>query len=237
MSVELAYQSFIEEFKDSEVAIVRDSLDKVWIRATVVCEKLEFSDAHRTVKTYCKPHQYQQFKIGNGRPALYVNESGFYRLTLKSKSVIAEEFIDWLTEDVLPKLRASGGYVMPAATGEQLAALIKQANDQIKALYKARSVTYKKNRITGATTMTVLKNGVKEYETQISDYSTPSKVNPQVLIMRHFDWQEGVDNCTIDIDSPMKEAYVRFRDYSQVADRQWTFAEVEEWVRVNFPLR
>lgn len=123
MSVQLAYQSFTEQFNSSEVAIVKDSLGNLWLRATVACEKLEFSDAHRTVTTYCKPHQYQQFKVGNGRPALYVNESGFYRLTLKSKSVAAEEFIDWLTEDVLPKLRASGGYIMPNATSEQLEAL------------------------------------------------------------------------------------------------------------------
>lgn len=180
-----------------------------------------------------------RFKIavGVGQPAWYLSEPGIYQLLFSSKHPKAVEFQRWVFEDVLPKLRASGGYVMPAATSEQLAELIKLANDRIKAAYKARSVAYKTSKKTGITTMTVFKNGQKEYETQISSYSVPSQVNPQVLIMRHFDYADGVDNCTIDIDSPMKEAYTRFQDYSHVSDRQWTFAEVEEWVRVNFPLR
>lgn len=85
--------------------------------------------------------------------------------------------------------------------------------------------------------MTVFKNGEKtkekEYELQISERSVPSTVNPQVLIVRDSDWMGGTDSCTIDIDSPMKEAYIRFQDYSQTESgevRHWTFAEVEEWI-------
>jgi len=234
MSVELGFNFFLEKFEGSEVAIVQDSLNNLWIRATVACEKLGFSDAHRTVTTYCKEHQYQQFKVGNGRPALYVNESGFYRLVLKSKTPDAEKFIDWLTEDVIKKLRASGGYIMPTATSEQLEGLIKSANEKLKLRYNARSVKFKTDK-GGDTKMTVLRNGGVEYETYISDKSKPSLVNPQILIIGHYD--NRVDDCSIDIDSPLKEAYVRWRDYDHVYDRKWTRAELEEWVRVNFPVK
>jgi prophage antirepressor-like protein len=118
------FQSFIEKYQDgNDVFLATDSKNQIWLRATEVCKKLEFTDAHRTVKTYLKEHQYQELRLGRGRPALYISESGFYKLIVKSKSLLAENFIDWITEEVLPKLRASGGYIMPSATSKQLEAL------------------------------------------------------------------------------------------------------------------
>jgi len=67
------------------------------------------------------------------------------------------------------------------------------------------------------------------------DKSKPSWVNPQILIIGHYD--DRVDSYNIDIDSPLKEAYVRWRDYDHVYDKTWTRDELEEWVRVNFPVR
>ena len=126
------------------------------------------------------------------------------------------------------------GYIMPTATSEQLGGLIKEANQKLLALYKSRSVEYKKDK-DGAVKMTVYKNRQKEYETYISDKSTPSLVNPQILIIGHYD--DAVDSCNIDIDSPLKEAYVRYRDYCHSSDRDWTRDELEEWIRVNFPVK
>lgn len=116
MSTEMtAFKVFIEEYENkSKVFFTKDNKGEIWIRATQACEHLEFSDPHRTVKKYLKEHQYQEFREGLGRPALYISESGFYRLVLKSKSVRAEVFIDWLTEDVLPKIHSQGNY----ATGD-----------------------------------------------------------------------------------------------------------------------
>ncbi|MCC3459832.1 MAG: KilA-N domain-containing protein [Microcoleus sp. PH2017_11_PCY_U_A] len=155
---------------------------------------------------------------------------------------IAIDFASWVSipfriwaNRVLRQVLTNGGYIMPTATSEQLSALIKEANAKILAMYKNRSVTYKLNKKTGITTMTVFKGGVKEYQTDLCSYSTPSLVNPQVLIMRSF--YSELDRCTIDIDSPMKEAYVRWRNYNQSSDRDWTRDELEEWIRVNFPLR
>ena len=123
---------------------------------------------------------------------------------------------------------------MPTATSEQLEGLIKSANQKLLLRYNARSVKFKKDK-DGAVKMTVLRNGGVEYETYISEKSTPSLVNPQILIIGHYD--DRIDACSIDIDSPLKEAYVRWRDYDHVCDRSWTRDDLEEWVRVNFPVR
>ena len=42
---------------------------------------------------------------------LYVNESGFYALVLGSKLSTAVKFKNWVTADVLPQIRKTGGYI------------------------------------------------------------------------------------------------------------------------------
>jgi prophage antirepressor-like protein len=118
----------IQNFSQSEVFSVtlenEPEKTKHWFRATDLCEVLfNQKNAFRYVNQYCKDWQFREFQVGKGRPALYVCESGVYRLILRSKAPIALEFQDWLTEEVLPKLRASGGYIMPNATSEQIEAL------------------------------------------------------------------------------------------------------------------
>ncbi|MFM7986681.1 MAG: Bro-N domain-containing protein [Candidatus Fonsibacter sp.] len=40
----------------------------------------------------------------NQKKAMFINEAGLYRLTLRSKSSKAEEFTDWVCSEVLPRL-------------------------------------------------------------------------------------------------------------------------------------
>ena len=47
---------------------------------------------------------------------LYVNESGFYALVLGSKLSTAVKFKNWVTADVLPQIRKTGGYIVLFAT-------------------------------------------------------------------------------------------------------------------------
>jgi len=194
------------------------------------------ANASKWVRTNIPSKWVQEIKAtdGNGRPGLYLSKPGFYWAVCQGKSEIALKFRDWVFEDVLVKIEASGGYIMPTATSEQLGGLIKEANQKLLALYKSRDVSYKKDK-DGAVKMTVYKNRKKEYETYISDSSSPSLVNPQILIIGHYDPRSN--SCTIDIDSPLKEAYVRWRDYCNSSDRDWTRDELEEWIRVNYPVK
>lgn len=134
MKAPSAITSIIETFQDSSVTVIEDSLGNIWLRATSVCEKLEFTNAYRAVNTHCKDHQYQEFRSGNGRPSLYVNEAGFYRLVLKSKSAIAEEFIDWLTEFAIPKLKASRTNSTPVDVASFIESATQEMSDRLNHL-------------------------------------------------------------------------------------------------------
>ena len=48
---------------------------------------------------------------GNTQQTIFINESGFYSLILSSKLPQAKEFKRWVTNEVLPQIRKTGGYI------------------------------------------------------------------------------------------------------------------------------
>ena len=54
---------------------------------------------------------------------IFVNESGFYALVLGSKLPTAVKFKNWVTADVLPQIRKTGGYI-PEQQGESDTSII-----------------------------------------------------------------------------------------------------------------
>ena len=49
--------------------------------------------------------------LGGAQEITIINESGLYSLILSSKLPSAKEFKRWITSDVLPKIRKTGGYI------------------------------------------------------------------------------------------------------------------------------
>ena len=66
---------------------------------------------------------------------LYVNESGFYALVLGSKLSTAVKFKNWVTADVLPQIRKTGGYI-PVQQGESDEETIRHAEEILRATLK-----------------------------------------------------------------------------------------------------
>ena len=69
-----------------------------------------------------------------------INESGLYSLILSSKMPTAKRFKHWVTSEVLPAIRKTGGYQMKMPEGKELLALavleaqktIEEQNAQIE---------------------------------------------------------------------------------------------------------
>ena len=53
--------------------------------------------------------------------ATCINESGLYSLVLSSKLPTAKKFKHWVTSEVLPAIRKTGGYQVPQSPAEQMA--------------------------------------------------------------------------------------------------------------------
>mgnify|MGYP001098682425 FL=1 len=73
----------------------------------------------------------------SGNPnTIIINESGVYSLIFSSKLEKAQQFKRWVTAEVLPAIRKTGGYLTPAAESRLLAEFQKLA-DRVTALEDA----------------------------------------------------------------------------------------------------
>ena len=77
---------------------------------------------------------------------IFVNESGFYALVLGSKLPTAVKFKNWVTADVLPQIRKTGGYI-PVQPGESDEETIRHAEKILRATLKEKENLLKKQRL------------------------------------------------------------------------------------------
>lgn len=70
--------------------------------------------------------------LGRQQQALFVNEDGLYDVILDSRKPEAKAFRKWVTSEVLPSIRKSGGYIaaQPEETPELLMARALKAADE-----------------------------------------------------------------------------------------------------------
>lgn len=91
-----------------------------WFVGKDVAEALGYSNTKKAIldhvdaddKTLIQRSQNVTFEIPN-RGLTIINESGLYSLILGSKLEKAKEFKRWVTAEVLPTIRKTGGYINP----------------------------------------------------------------------------------------------------------------------------
>ncbi len=64
----------------------------------------------------------------------FLTESGVYKLVFKSRKPNAEEFTDWIADEVLPALRKTGSYDMPKKENRAHAERLASVNNAVKIL-------------------------------------------------------------------------------------------------------
>lgn len=111
-----------------------DEKGREYFRALDACAALKFSNVSQSLKRYVDPDYIIKIDDGSHRAGgtNYLSEPGLYQLIFASKTDWAKQFQRWVFEEVLPKLRASGGYIMPTATSEQIEALVSERDAALK---------------------------------------------------------------------------------------------------------
>lgn len=97
--------------------------------AKAVRERVDADD--KGVSILDTPGGKQEIKI--------INESGLYSLILSSKLPKAKEFKRWVTNEVLPSIRKTGGYHVPTVDPEQLSLMKLNAKARIAEIWLAIS--------------------------------------------------------------------------------------------------
>lgn len=80
---------------------------------------------------------------GQNRSMTIINDSGLYSLVLSSKLPAAKKFKRWVTKEVLPSIRKTGGYNMPIDYPSALRALA----DQVERNHKLESEVQNQQRL------------------------------------------------------------------------------------------
>ena len=101
---------------------------------------------------------------------IFINESGFYALVLGSKFPTAVKFKNWVTSDVQPQIRKTGGYI-PVQQGESDEETIRHAEEILHATLKEKENLLKK-QLFKKNLAKIQKSDKIDIETLVSRYLT-----------------------------------------------------------------
>lgn len=111
------------DFKGYKVRTLTFETGQTWWVLKDVCEVLGIRNATDVAKRLDRD-EVTRFNLGGlSGQANIVNETGLYRIVLRSDKPEAREFQRWVTHDVLPSIRMHGGYMLGQEhmTPEQMA--------------------------------------------------------------------------------------------------------------------
>lgn len=137
----------IQIFNNSEFGNIRTTMidGEPWFVGKDVATALGYAKPLGAIATHVSEDdslkQGLTDSLGRTQEAIFINESGLYALIFGSKLESAKKFKSWVTKDVLPSIRKTGSYSVPAPMSplEQLqlqAQAILQVNEKVEALDK-----------------------------------------------------------------------------------------------------
>lgn len=110
-------------FENPQMGTIRTTVDETGeplFCAKDVAVALEYKDPSRAVRDHCKGAGVLHTPTAGGvQPMKYIKEADLYRLVLHSRNPMAEQFQDWICEEVLPAIRKTGKYFVSDAPKKQ----------------------------------------------------------------------------------------------------------------------
>lgn len=123
-------------FEGAEVRVKTNENNEPWFVAKDVCRVLEIKEPHRSVASLDEDEKgcHTMTTLGGEQKMTVVNEAGLYSLIMRSRKPEAKAFKRWVTHEVLPSIRKSGGYIAVKANESPemiMARAIKLADETI----------------------------------------------------------------------------------------------------------
>lgn len=116
-----------EEFGEVRTAVVNDEPMFCLID---ICKALEIKNATDVAKRL-DDDELTRLNLGSrAGETNFITESGLYAVVLRSDKPNAKKFRKWVTSEVLPTIRKTGGYNKPMSTAEKIK-LLAQGNEEL----------------------------------------------------------------------------------------------------------
>lgn len=117
------------DFKGAALRTLIDEAGEPWFVAKDVCDVLELSNVSQTLARRIDDDEKSSITLNDGTPGnpnrAIVSESGLYALVLASRKPEAHEFKRWVTHEVLPQIRRTGGYIPTTDVDDDMTILAK----------------------------------------------------------------------------------------------------------------
>ena len=116
------------DFRGAALRTLTDEAGEPWFVAKDVCDILgtDTRDLHKILESDEITNVDSIHIAQNGGKApLIISEPGLYRLVMKSRKPEAKEFQRWVTHEVLPQIRKTGGYIPTDAGDDDMTILAK----------------------------------------------------------------------------------------------------------------
>ena len=119
----------IQIFRNEQFGEIRTMVDEKgepWFVGKDVARRLGYINHRKALRDHVDEEDRKdgvtiRDSIGRDQEATFINESGLYSLILASKLPQAKAFKRWVTAEVLPQIRKTGGYIPTRdAQGRQL---------------------------------------------------------------------------------------------------------------------
>lgn len=126
----------LQVFNNSEFGDIRtiDIDGEPWFVGKDIASALGYKDTADGLKVHVDDEDKRLVKVGeiptletSNFGAYIINESGLYSLILGSRLPSAKKFKRWVTSEVLPAIRKTGGYKLPQTYSEALRALADES--------------------------------------------------------------------------------------------------------------
>ena len=109
-----------------------------WFVGKDIASSLGYKDTVNALKEHVDNEDKDIIKImttSGIQNAVVINESGLYSLIFGSKLETARQFKRWVTSEVLPAIRKTGGYTKPTNEAERAQRYLHQTNANTKGLH------------------------------------------------------------------------------------------------------
>lgn len=116
------------DFRGASLRTLTDEAGEPWFVLKDCMSILDLGNPTETVKMFDKD-EFSTTEvidsIGRRQQTYIISEPGLYRLVMKSRKPEAKEFQRWVTHEVLPQIRRTGGYIPATDADDDMTILAK----------------------------------------------------------------------------------------------------------------
>lgn len=117
------------DFKGAALRTLTDEAGEPWFVAKDVCDILELGNTTNALRALDEDEKTNftncNVAQNGGRAPLIISEPGLYKLIMRSRKPEAKEFQRWVTHEVLPQIRKTGGYIPATDADDDMTILAK----------------------------------------------------------------------------------------------------------------